>query len=133
MKRFWAVVYIFVAGSGNAFAGFHTMKPGSWLITATTTVPGMPYPIPSASRTVCYSPAEVRSHDALPAARRGCDMKSYRIRGDRMNWSMVCMQKEVITGQMTSTGTAYHAKMTTEEGGRKFATSVTGRWLGACR
>ena len=133
MKKIWIAILMLLVGSANAFAGFVPMKPGKWLITATTKMPGLPYPIPPVSRTLCYSSADVRNNKAIPSAHKGCYMKYYRIRGSSMVWKMVCKDNATITGEMTSTGSTYQANVTSEGAGRKFITNVTGRRVGACK
>jgi len=133
VKKIWIAVLMLLVGSANALAGFVPMKPGKWLITATTKIPGLPYPIPPVSHTLCYSSADVRNHTAIPSARKGCYMKYYRIRGSSMVWKMVCTDNATITGEMTSTGSTYQANVTSEGAGRKFITNVTGRRVGACK
>ena len=133
MKKIWIAILMLLVGSANAFAGFVPMKPGKWLITATTKMPGLPYPIPPVSRMLCYSSADVRNNKAIPSARKGCYMKYYRITGSSMVWKMVCKDNATITGEMTSTGSTYQANMTSESAGRKFITNVTGRRVGACK
>ena len=133
LKRISIAVLVLLAGPANAFAGFVPMKPGKWLITATTKMPGLPYPIPSVSHTLCYSSADVRRNKAIPSAHKGCHMKYDRIRGSSMVWKMVCKDNATITGEMTSTGSTYQANVTSEGAGRKFITNVTGRRVGACK
>ncbi len=133
MKRIWVAVLTLLVGTTNAFAGFVPMKPGKWLITATTKMPGFAYPIPPISHTICYSAADVRNNKAIPSARKGCDMKYYRVEGNAMTWKMVCMGKDTITGKMTSTGTAYDAEMTSEGMGRTMITNVIGKRVGDCK
>ena len=133
MKRIWIAALLFCAASGSAFAKFQSMQPGKWLITSTTRIPSVPYPMPSMSRTTCISAVQARNHGAVPMAQHGCSMKSHRISGDTMTWTMGCPHGQVISGTMTSTGTTYHADMTTENMGRTMHTIVDGKRLGACR
>ncbi len=132
MKRIWIAVIMLLAWTANAFAGFVTMKPGEWRITATTKMPGLPYPIPPVSRTMCYSSADVHGNRAIPAAAKGCELKNYHITGASMTWSMVCKNNVTINGEMMSTGTTYQARMTSEEQGRTIITHVTGKREGPC-
>ncbi len=136
MKKFFAVLLAVLVFTPCAFAGAAPMQPGKWLITTKMEIPGMPVAMPPRTVPVCYSKKDIENKKVIPA-RKGCDMKNYKVNGDTVSWKMVCSGKggpTTMTGEMISKGTSYTGNMTTVmPGGRKMTTHISGKRIGDCR
>ena len=134
---FFFFAALFAALVSSPFAWAAPMQPGKWLITTRMEMPGMPVSIPPQTHTYCYSKEDIQNKKSVPSARKGCDMKNYRVNGNTVSWEMVCKGKggtSTTTGEMTSTGTSYKGTMTTlMPGGRKMVAKINGKRLGDCK
>lgn len=134
-------------GSGaNPAAGITPMQFGKRDMTISVQMPG------KAARSyvhkACYDGhnrmmkeynwyMNVSAMEAVPSRpNMACRRDYLRTGANTVSWRNVCQGKGneyVYTGQVTSTGTTYDMRLTTDSGGKVMVQSRNGRWTGECR
>lgn len=135
MNKHFSVLFAILVMSPCAFAGVSPMQPGKWRITTKIEMAGMPTTIPPVTHTICYSKKDIKQHKAVPLTHPNCTREYYRVEGNTMLWKMACRGKGApvtMTGKMTSTGTSYRSKMTTESAHGRMVTILSGTRIGNC-
>jgi hypothetical protein len=135
MRRLPAILLLAFSAAAAA-----DLDPGSWELSVTSQMPGMPQPIGPITHTQCVTAEDARDPSRIVGPSSGsCEFSNQRDSGSQMTFDIAC------SGQIPMRGSGsvrYGAQsfeadlnLTAEAQGQKIATSshVTGRRVGECR
>ena len=124
-----------------ATAAPENMAPGLWEITIKIDMPGMPAGAGTNTVRQCITQKDVTSGSyATPATHdKKCEVKDFKIEGNKSSWNMVCKGENAMTGSGSTTfnGNSYSGTMKmamTHSGNVMNMTQVfTGKRIGDCK
>lgn len=133
-----ALIVLGVSGSAPAV----DMQEGSWETTIEMKMEGMPFPMPPMTTTITQC---LTKKDMVPntgTKEQKCDIKNQKIVGNKVTWTVICVDKEGRTegnGEMTYAGTSYQGvlktKMTTAGSSETMHSTIKmkGKRIGNCQ
>ena len=109
------------AAAENGAAGDHpNLKPGSWEITTTMEMPGMP-PRPGFTNTVCVKPDQIKDSQSFAETQqqRGgkCKISDLKVEGDKLSYGFACEHGSGTT-ELAFGGTTYEGTIKITTSGR---------------
>jgi hypothetical protein len=141
MRILIGTVLLIFGIAGTVSAGVD-MQEGNWETTIEMTMEGMPFPMPPMTSKVTQC---LTKKDLVPntsTREQKCEMKNQKISGNKVNWKMICVDKEGRSegeGEMTYSGSSYKGVIktrTTTKGSNETIQStmkMQGRRIGNCQ
>jgi hypothetical protein len=112
------------------------LKAGLWEYTAKIEMPGMPFAMPPQTTQHCLTQADVDKGTVEPAGRQnGCEVKNLKQSGGKVSYDVACQGATPSNShaEFTTTATTLEGVTTTDMGGQKMTTKMTGRRVGDCK
>lgn len=142
MKKvlFFFAIAIVLGWTGLAFAAELNMKEGMWELTYKSEIKGMPMQMPATTVKQC-----ITKKDAVPQQKpekgQECTMKSTKVTGDTIAWTMQCRSKDSTVdsdGKVTYKGNTSEGTInsTIKQKGQEpmyTTSSWSGKWIGPCK
>ncbi|MGV1099681.1 DUF3617 domain-containing protein [Thiovibrio sp. JS02] len=138
-KEMFSAFAILLCCTGSAAAGEGPDE--LWEVRSKTEMPGMPFPMPAQTVTVCIPKGQEKDPSkSIPQdPNQQCKMTDVKVSGNKMTWKMVCTGENPMTGngEMEYGPGHYSGRMQMQgkQGGEPFemATSYEGKKVGSCK
>jgi len=128
--------------AATLFAASPDMKTGKWEVTMKMDMPDAPFPMPPITFTQCITKDDLKDpKKTVPNSSKkksDCEVKDYKMSGNKATWRMQCKDGSTGTGEMTYKSTSYNGVMTMESmdkkhGKSKIVQRVRGKRIGDCK
>jgi hypothetical protein len=124
------------------FAASPDMQAGKWEVTMKMEMEGAPFPMPPIVYTQCITKDDLKDgKKTVPTSSKNkddCEVKDYKVSGNKTTWRMKCKDGSTGTGEMTSKGSSYNGVIKLETNDRQHGKSrivqrISGKRIGDCK
>ena len=114
------------------------IKEGSWEVTLTTEMPGMPVSLPPTTYTTCLTQDDIVPND--PQQSKDCQIMDVQENGGTVTWKLKCTQEGSTiesTGKMVYAGDTFTGEVNSTmdipgQGKMEMKAKMSGKYVGPC-